>query len=567
MTALPVRDIGFAQWEDPHAWMETMEGSKWNTVIKEENKYVSDYIKQPKVKRRIASFTEFAEKGAEESAIPYVFRCGPISISPLSSMFLFWRFITKPYKSFYSTDVFADSRGAWTLNEIGHGALVYQLEFWEVDKNIPTWSIKPVGQTIAIIENRCYYTGVFNKLWFNELWSCDAETGKDAILHYKELNPEIVLNIVRYPNNKVYMTRENAQDLTYYKITQGKLIEEKEPEHTWHGLTVKRSNGKSTLYKSNEKVVSIPAGRIVIDPWASFLNSQTAHIIVEQPHSSVRCYKWENNSLKIVNRPIDSGLKIIEEKIDGIRYVIVCKKEVEKPEHVLITGYGAYGLATNTEYAKKRWNPLLESNWAIGYTFLPGGGDHTTAFAKMGRLSGRQKTIDAFLKCVRHIKTTYKLRPENIVIYGRSAGGLLVGGSLNEVPDGSLFGGIFTEVAYLDELRTTTNPDLPLTQLEYNEFGNPSRSIEEFLSVGLLSPANSAMSLKTPNVFIYAKTATNDTQVYAYESVKWIRRLRTKGKPKLLKINVGIGHFTPPNMAVKTSALDCAILDTLVMQD
>ena len=301
MTALPVRDIGFAQWEDPHAWMETMEGSKWNTVIKEENKYVSDYIKQPKVKRRIASFTEFAEKGAEESAIPYVFRCGPISISPLSSMFLFWRFITKPYKSFYSTDVFADSRGAWTLNEIGHGALVYQLEFWEVDKNIPTWSIKPVGQTIAIIENRCYYTGVFNKLWFNELWSCDAETGKDAILHYKELNPEIVLNIVRYPNNKVYMTRENAQDLTYYKITQGKLIEEKEPEHTWHGLTVKRSNGKSTLYKSNEKVVSIPAGRIVIDPWASFLNSDSAHIIVEQPHASFRCYRWQNNNLKMVN--------------------------------------------------------------------------------------------------------------------------------------------------------------------------------------------------------------------------------------------------------------------------
>jgi oligopeptidase B len=179
----------------------------------------------------------------------------------------------------------------------------------------------------------------------------------------------------------------------------------------------------------------------------------------------------------------------------------------------------------------------------------------------MGLLSGRQKTNDAFLKCVRHIKTTYKLKPENIVIYGRSAGGLLVGGSLNEVPDGSLFGGIFTEVAYLDELRTTTNPELPLTQLEYNEFGNPSRSIEEFLSVGLLSPANSAVTLKTPNVFIYAKTATNDTQVYAYESVKWIDALRGKGgEDKLVAISGDQGHFTRGDELYSQRAADYLLL-------
>jgi oligopeptidase B len=157
----------------------------------------------------------------------------------------------------------------------------------------------------------------------------------------------------------------------------------------------------------------------------------------------------------------------------------------------------------------------------------------------------------------------YAIPPEKTTIYGRSAGGLLVGGTLTNHPDGSLMGSIYTEVPYVDELRTTTNSDLPLTVLEYDEFGNPRDRLEDFLSVGLLSPADSATIIKTPSIFVFARTAAHDSQVFAYEPLKWIRRLRKSGgAPKICIVDRNAGHFTAPDTQLQQWSLDCAILDS-----
>jgi oligopeptidase B len=224
-------------------------------------------------------------------------------------------------------------------------------------------------------------------------------------------------------------------------------------------------------------------------------------------------------------------------------------------------------MPTTTSYVGSRWNPLVENNWGIVYTFIRGGGDHTDSWAKAGRRSGREKTVDDYISCIQHVKTQYNINPRNIVLYGRSAGGLLIGNSLQRYNDGSLFRGIFTEVPYVDELRTTTNPELPLTQLEYNEFGDPVHRLADFLSVGLTSPADAAVGLKTPKIFVYCKTASNDSQVYTYEPIKWIERLRKsspEGAPKLVNIDLHSGHFTPPELSRENYTLDACILDAWV---
>jgi protease II len=128
--------------------------------------------------------------------------------------------------------------------------------------------------------------------------------------------------------------------------------------------------------------------------------------------------------------------------------------------------------------------------------------------------------------------------------------------------------GVYAEVPYVDELRTTTNPELPLTELEANEFGYPSERLEDFIQVALLSPADSAVTLNTPNVLVLARTAENDSQVFAYESVKWIRRLRGAqgpyGAPKLCIVEKDQGHFALPGDTLQQWALDAAILDTWI---
>jgi hypothetical protein len=55
--------------------------------------------------------------------------------------------------------------------------------------------------------------------------------------------------------------------------------------------------------------------------------------------------------------------------------------------------------------------------------------------------------------------------------------------------------------------------------------------------------------------------------VFAYEPVKWVRRLRAVGGvqakgPKIVLVEKGQGHFTPPDATVQQWSLDCAVLDS-----
>jgi oligopeptidase B len=129
---------------------------------------------------------------------------------------------------------------------------------------------------------------------------------------------------------------------------------------------------------------------------------------------------------------------------------------------------------------------------------------------------------------------------------------------------------VYTEVPYVDVLQTTTNPTLPLTRIEYGEFGNPGESLADFITVGLSSPALTAALVPCPSVFVLARTAVNDVQVYPYETVKWVRRLREhdlglkNSRPKLTIVSGGQGHFTPPDEEVAQHGLDAAVLEELM---
>jgi oligopeptidase B len=257
------------------------------------------------------------------------------------------------------------------------------------------------------------------------------------------------------------------------------------------------------------------------------------------------------------------GQRIQAKSRDGTTVYGYIATQTKKPKALIVIGYGAYGIPTNMGSFKNRWAPLLASDWAICVGFLRGGGDHTEAWGKAGRREGRTRTLEDFESIVRQAQHMYAIPPEKTTIYGRSAGGLLVGGTLTNHPEGSLMGSIYTEVPYVDELRTTTNSQLPLTVLEYDEFGNPRDRLEDFLSVGLLSPADSATVIKTPNIFVLARTAVHDSQVFAYEPLKWIRRLRKNGEvPKICIVDRNAGHFTAPDTQLQQWSLDCAILDS-----
>ena len=113
----------------------------------------------------------------------------------------------------------------------------------------------------------------------------------------------------------------------------------------------------------------------------------------------------------------------------------------------------------------------------------------------------------------------------------------------------------------MDVLSTASNRRLPLTQLEYEEFGDPLHKAKDAAALLRLSPMNTIPESGAPSVFVLCRTGLNDKEVFAYESVKWITRLReNEGKPKLLAISQGEGHFVSGRSSFRQRAEDMALL-------
>ena len=67
MTGEEVRDLGFAAWKDPDAWMENMRGARWDALVKNENDLFQKLVKSKGVQDRLGYFTALTDEGADNT--------------------------------------------------------------------------------------------------------------------------------------------------------------------------------------------------------------------------------------------------------------------------------------------------------------------------------------------------------------------------------------------------------------------------------------------------------------------------------------------------------------------
>ena len=152
----------------------------------------------------------------------------------------------------------------------------------------------------------------------------------------------------------------------------------------------------------------------------------------------------------------------------------------------MLDAYGAYG--TPTDFNTTRWIPWLDAGWAIALVFVRGGGDSNESWAELGRMSGKLFAVADFEASIKDLQRRTGCGPEHTCIFGRSAGGLLIGNLVSKHPNGELFKCVYAEAPYVDLLKTASNPALPLTEYEYNEFANPRRGPADFEQALRMSP-------------------------------------------------------------------------------
>jgi oligopeptidase B len=185
---------------------------------------------------------------------------------------------------------------------------------------------------------------------------------------------------------------------------------------------------------------------------------------------------------------------------------------------------------------------LLDRGFVYAIGHVRGGAFLGTEWYEDGKMLNKKNTFYDFIACAEHMIENKYTSKKLITIEGRSAGGLLVGASMILRPD--LFNTVIAGVPFVDVLNTMSDPTIPLTTPEWEEWGNPN--IQEYYEyMKQYSPYdNIKEGVSYPNIL--ALGGLNDPRVQYWEPAKFIAKLREHNPNsgiKLLKTEMDQGHF------------------------
>ncbi len=157
---------------------------------------------------------------------------------------------------------------------------------------------------------------------------------------------------------------------------------------------------------------------------------------------------------------------------DGTRIPVslVWKRGSGRPAPLLLYGYGSYEASMDPAMSIARLS-LLDRGVTFAIAHVRGGGELGRAWYENGKTLTKKNTFTDFVSCARHLIGAGYTTADALVAEGGSAGGLLMGAIANQAPE--LFAGILAEVPFVDPLTSILDPDLPLTVIEWDEWGNP----------------------------------------------------------------------------------------------
>lgn len=518
-----------------------------------------------------------------------------------------------------------DSRSGghiWTVQDIGEGAETYSIQYESRKKGI-VWSQRGVGPYCAVVGQRVFCLEARHSLVYWRLVSWNAYTGRDRIVHYEEKNSSINLSLWRATPTTAFLLREGGGFQQLMRVTNIYTVQNLSsadnrvcrfifgdsgyswfqwesaegwmprgefkkyrlpPLNQWNPesfslareLLICQSFGERCIWKLSKTQQPICVwrglGDIQLDPWGGPMARALLPGTSGAQWWDIEKFSHTPFTPKPPPLCLITAKRYTTRSADGtnIPYILVRGSNVgntgRAARGLMIVGYSAYGIST--PMSTGRWAPLLDLGWTICIGMFRGSGDSSPAWAEEGRRTGRIRVLEDAVAVIRAAKERTGCPTERIMLYGRSAGGLWVGGCAALHPRGTLFGGIYMEVPYLDVLRTTSNPALPLTEIETKEFGRADLSIVDFESQLQWSPMDLLEETGTPKLFQIVRTGVHDQEVLAYEPAKWILRSRgpiaRSSSTAYFVMEEHQGHFSPGLRGIGQIALDLAVLDTWI---
>ncbi|MEP7144649.1 MAG: S9 family peptidase [Ferruginibacter sp.] len=236
-------------------------------------------------------------------------------------------------------------------------------------------------------------------------------------------------------------------------------------------------------------------------------------------------------------------LRLFATAKDGARIPIsiVYKKGFKKDggAPLLLYAYGSYGISTDPYFSSIRLS-LLNRGFAFAMAHIRGGQELGRYWYEEGKMMKKKNSFTDFIDCAEFLIANKYTSSKHLYANGGSAGGLLMGAIVNMRPD--LWNGVIAAVPFVDVVTTMSDPSIPLTTNEYDEWGNPADQ-QSYEYMKSYSPYDNVEKKAYPNMLV--TTGLHDSQVQYFEPAKWVAKLRaikTDQNKLFLYTNMEAGH-------------------------
>lgn len=532
------RNLGYLKWSNDLAWMESQKGCKWENVIKEENKNFMNALSNLKPLTFEPVFNRKREiRGwSIESSNPYQI----------------WTHLKSGFSCKCWDADFSDGLFAAAVQD-KNGYERFSLEIYKIsNKIVHLKTIKEVGPTLAVDGNSVIYLRSISDLRYSivEKWSEDTS---EVLYKLEDLRENLE---IKRGEDGIYCVKGDFTKKSYGLISS-KINWSDEPpiNSSIASFTTHLPGIKDTIESFSKKAAwAVSRNKGIRTLWNLELTKPVAWIWGDVSYDSRDPFTLEISDIRYEPYTINLPKWLISNPkphpfpcsyYEHPLPVFVVHPDPNKNlRGLFITTYGAYGTPTHVGSLVEKWKPLLELGWVLASVMIPGSGDHDKKWLISGQRKNRLEAIEEFHNSIKALQEELGFSKENTALYGRSAGGLIVTSVAIRYPD--LVGALYVESPYVDILRTITNPKLPLTTLETSEFGSLEDPVN-ILTTAEWSPMEHIPQEGIPGLFVVARTDLNDLEVFPYEVVKFIQRIRGNkpgGQKKLLFIHEGLGHFT-----------------------
>lgn len=384
-------------------------------------------------------------------------------------------------------------------------------------------------------------------------YSVDAREGLFYIrTNDKALNFKLAVTSISRPAKRHWMdfvAEDKEALLKGFLIYQNHLVLSRFRNALPEVLIYDFAKEKYSSLKFKDKAFSLSLGS-----WGAEYETSILRYVIESPVQPSLAVDYDMNTgrRKIIKEEKVSGFKKADyscERVfvpahDGkkIPVTLFYKKGLKKNKKnpVLLYGYGAYGIIIQPGFIRRSL-PLIKRGFIYAIAHIRGGQDLGRQWYEDGKFLKKKNTFHDFISSAEWLIQSKWANPEKIAIMGGSAGGMLMGACVNMRPE--LFKACVAHVPFVDVINTMFDDSLPLTKIEYKEWGNP-KDPRFYKYMKSYSPYDNVERKRYPHLLITG--GLHDYRVTYWEPTKWaakLREMKEGDETLLLKIKTSAGHF------------------------